>query len=145
MDELNKMAVQIKFLEEQIERLQSQLQLIETSIINLENTNITIENLKNIKEGEDILIPVGNVSFIKGKLTEKTIIINLGSDVFADVTIDSAKENIDSRIDDLRKAQQNVGASLQQYVNQMNQIKPKFQDLYNQMQQQQQGAPPPPS
>lgn len=145
LDELNKMAVQIKFLEEQIEKLQSQLQLIETSVVNLENTNMTIENLKTIDEGEDILIPVGNFSLIKGKLAEKTVIINLGSDTYADVTIERAKESIDSRLDDLKKTEQAITGRLQQFISQMNELRPRFQDLYTQLQQQQQGGPPPAS
>ncbi|MHA1299534.1 MAG: prefoldin subunit alpha [Candidatus Helarchaeota archaeon] len=146
IDDLNKMVVQVKFLEEQIERLQSQLQLIETSIFNLESTNVTIENIKTVKEGEDILIPIGNTSFLKGKVTDtKGLIINLGADIFADVTIEKAKENIDSRIDDLRKAQQSVGSRLQQFINQMNELRPKLQELYARIQSQQQGGPPPAS
>jgi len=146
IDDLNKMVVQVKFLEEQIERLQSQLQLIETSIFNLESTNATIENIKTVKEGEDILIPIGNTSFLKGKVTDtKGLIINLGADIFADVTIEKAKENIDSRIDDLRKAQQSVGSRLQQFINQMNELRPKLQELYARIQSQQQGGPPPAS
>ena len=145
MDELNKMALQIKFLEEQIERLQQQLQVIDSSIFNLENVNITIENIKTVKEGEEILIPVGNISFLKGKVIDtKSIIINLGSEVYADIPIESAKENIDSRIDELQKAQQAVGGRLQQYANQMEELRPRFQELYTLIQQQQgQGMPPP--
>ena len=146
MDELNKMALQIKFLEEQIERLQQQLQVIDSSIFNLENVNITIENIKTVKEGEEILIPVGNISFLKGKVIDtKSIIINLGSEVYADIPIESAKENIDNRIDELRRAQQAVGGRLQQFANQMEELRPRFQDLYTQIQQQQGLGPPPPS
>ena len=68
MNELNKMAVQIKFLEEQIERLRNQLQLIDNSIFNLENSNFTVENLKTVEEGQEILIPVGGVAYLKAKI-----------------------------------------------------------------------------
>ena len=143
MDELNKMAVQIKILEEQIEGLQGQIQLIENSILNLENSNFTVENMKTVEEGQEILIPIGGVAYIKAIVTDtKKLIINLGSDYFADVTIDIAKESIDKRINDLKESQQFVMGRLQQYANQMNEIRPKFQELYNKLQQQQLGAPP---
>ncbi len=146
MNDLNKMAIQIKFLEEQIERLQSQLQLIDTSIMNLENSNFTIENLKTVEEGQEILIPVGGVAYLKAKITDtKKLIINLGSDYFAEVTIANAKENIDSRINDLRQGQQALGGRLQAYANQMNELRPKFQELYSRLQQGQEPGPPPSS
>jgi len=45
MDELNRMAVQIRILEEQIGRLQSQIEVIQNSILTLETSNFTIENM----------------------------------------------------------------------------------------------------
>ena len=143
VDELNKMAIQIKYLEEQIERLTQQVQLIATSIINLENTNITVENIKTMEVGQEILIPTGNIAFLKGKIVNvNKIIINLGSDVFADVTIDSAKKIINNRLEDLQKTQTALRNRLQNNINKMNEIRPKFQELYTKLQGK---SPPPPS
>lgn len=66
---------QFQYLKEQRDALAENLGLISASLQNYMTTKATIENLKNIKEGEEILIPIGGSIIIKASIsnTEKIL------------------------------------------------------------------------
>ena len=75
------------------------LEIINTSYTNLLNTKNTIENLKNIKDGQEILVPVGGLINLKATITEPhEILLNISNDIIIKKNIDNSIEFIDKLI-----------------------------------------------
>ena len=91
---------QFQYLKEQRDALAQNLGLISASLQNYMTTKATIENLKNIKEGDEILVPIGGSIIIKASIsnTEK-ILTYVGQDVVVEKSIEDANQFIDTIIE----------------------------------------------
>ena len=60
---------QYRYLTEQREMFTRQLEILRASLGNLQNTKLTAENMRDLKEGEEILVPIGGMMNVKAKST----------------------------------------------------------------------------
>lgn len=135
LENLNRMAVQIRFYEEQLQQMQQQMQLLQGTLMNLEGVNFTIENLENVETEQEILLPVGNVARIRTKILDpKNIILNVGANVFIEKPTKDAVENVNKKIEDVKKAQEMIQKNMEQIMQQMEVLRPKFSELYQRLQ-----------
>ena len=116
---------QYRYLKEQRDMFQQQLEIINASLNNLMNTKATIENLKNVKEGEEILVPIGGLINLHATIKNpKKILFYVSQDVVIEKDLDSSIEFIDKiigqhneQIQFLRTQIQNVDMNLQKMSN----------------------------
>ena len=97
----NKQALlyQFKYLKDQRDMFANQLEFVNASLNNLMNTKVTTENLKNVKEGEEILVPIGGLLNIQATIKNPNKIqLYISQDVVIEKDIDSAIEFIDKII-----------------------------------------------
>ena len=112
---------QFKYLKDQRDMYASQLEIVNASLNNLMNTKATIENLKDVKEGEEILIPIGGLINIHATIKDpKKILFYIAQDVVIEKDLDSSIEFIDKIIGQhneqlqfLRTQIQNLDVNLQ--------------------------------
>jgi len=119
----NKQALlyQFKYLKDQRDMFANQLEFVNASLNNLMNTKVTTENLKNVKEGEEILVPIGGLLNIQATIKNPNKIqLYISQDVVIEKDIDSAIEFIDKIIGEhneqlqfLRNQIQNLDLNLQ--------------------------------
>ena len=97
----NKQALlyQFKYLKEQRDMFANQLEFVNVSLNNFRNTKETIENLKNVKEGEEILIPIGGLINIYATIKNpKKIQLYISQDIVIEKDLDSSIEFVDKII-----------------------------------------------
>lgn len=97
----NKQALiyQFRYLKEQRDMFVNQLEIVNASLNNLMNTKATTENLKNVKEGEEILVPIGGLINIHATIKDpKKILLYISQDVVIEKDLDSSIEFIDKII-----------------------------------------------
>ena len=97
----NKQALlyQFKYLKDQRDMFAQQLEFVNASLNNLMNTKVTTENLKNVKDGEEILVPIGGLLNIQATIKNPNKIqLYISQDVVIEKDIDSAIEFIDKII-----------------------------------------------
>ena len=97
----NKQALlyQFKYLKDQRDMFANQLEFVSASLSNLMNTKVTTENLKNVKEGEEILVPIGGLLNIQATIKNPNKIqLYISQDVVIEKDIDSSIEFIDKII-----------------------------------------------
>lgn len=97
----NKQALiyQFRYLKEQRDMFANQLEIVNASLNNLMNTKATTENLKNVKEGEEILVPIGGLINIHATIKDpKKILLYISQDVVIEKDLDSSIEFIDKII-----------------------------------------------
>jgi len=124
-DEINpqelylRISVALSQLQEQRDALQEQLELIYNNIETYEITKKTIENIKELKEGDEILLPLGNIALIKAKIVNpEEFIVNIGADIAlvknADDTIKYIEKNLELLNNTREKSEQDFRNILQE-------------------------------
>ncbi len=91
---------QFRYLREQRDMLASQLDFISASLRNLTNTKITVTNLKDLKEGEEILLPIGGIINVKATIKNpEKVLVFVNQDVVIEKDIDASIEFVDKLIE----------------------------------------------
>ncbi|MCK4405336.1 MAG: prefoldin subunit alpha [Hadesarchaea archaeon] len=87
------------------EALRQHLSLLAASLSELSMTLETIKTVKELKQGTDILVPMGSDSFITAKLaTTEKVITGLGADVAAERSSEDALKVLEARRMELEQA-----------------------------------------
>ncbi|MHA1273311.1 MAG: prefoldin subunit alpha [Promethearchaeota archaeon] len=128
---------QFQFLRQQQEMLENQLNIINVSLQNLMTTKTTLENLNDVKDGQEILIPVGGLINLKGTIGDtKKVLLYISQDVVVEKNIDDAINFINKLIEQHRE-------QLNYTSNQLKQTESALQNLAMAMQQASMGRGPP--
>lgn len=91
---------QFRYLREQRDMLASQLDFISASLRNLINTKTTVTNLKDLKGGEEILLPIGGIINVKATIKNpEKVLLFVNQDVVIEKDIDSSIEFVDKLIE----------------------------------------------
>ncbi len=98
--------------EQQIKQIQEHLELVEQNILEISSLSLGLEELKG-KNGSEILAPVGRGIFVKSKLIDDKLIVDVGSKKFASKSIEETKEVIKSQLSKLEEIKNNLQTSLE--------------------------------
>ena len=129
-EELRKLSVELRMLEQTAEALQSRLSMINAVATDLTYANMALENLDKEKENVELLVPIGGTSYIRAKLDNPDkIIVGLGAGVSAEKTRQEAKEIIKKRLEDLGKNQQAVQQQFVQVADRINLDRERFETM----------------
>ena len=91
---------QFRYLREQRDMLASQLDFISASLRNLINTKTTVANLKDLKDGEEILLPLGGIINVKATIKNpEKVLVFVNQDVVIEKDIDTSIEFVDKLIE----------------------------------------------
>lgn len=139
-EELRRLTVELRFLEQTAETIQSRLNMINAVITDLTYSSMTLEDLEKEKENADLLVPIGGSSYVKAKLgnTEK-LIVGIGAGVSVEKPLPEAKEVVKKRLDDLEKARQSLQQQFTQVVDKINEDRASVETQIAEMRE---GKPP---
>lgn len=130
MDEkkLQQKLIQVELLKEQTKQLQSQQVNFTNQLAELENTRISLSELKNTKEGNDILIPMGGGIYTSGKLGNvKKVLVDVGAGVAVNKNIAETTKYLEKQQKNLTEAMQKVDMELKKIDNETFQINQEIQ------------------
>ncbi len=113
-EELRKLSIEMRFLEQTAETLQQRITMLNAAITDLTYASMTLEGVEKEKENAELLVPIGGSSYIKVKLKESDkVVVGLGSGVSVEKTLAEAKGIVKERLEELEKtmvsAQQQFG------------------------------------
>ncbi len=129
-DELRRTATEYEVYANQLEQLERRIELVQNSISEIDLTKTTLEALKNRRSEDEFLSPIGSNSFIKAKfLDTNKVLMGLGANIVAEVTVDHAIEELSKRKTEFQKLYINLR-------NQMDQLKVKFNAVKTKLEQQ---------
>ena len=138
-DQLRKLFSELQMMRGTTETLQERLQMLQGAATDLSIALASVTGLKDAEEGAPILVPTGAGTFVNANLGDlSTIIVDIGSEVSVDMTLDKAEENMRDRLGELQNISASVQQQLQQVVSQMQ----VHQDVINRLGASIQGAPP---
>jgi len=112
-EELRKLSMEMRYLEQTAETLQQRMTMVNTAIADLTYANETLDSIEKEQENAEMLVPIGSSSYVKVKLADPNkIIISLGAGVSIEKTLPEAKVVLKERLDELEKV---MNAAQQQF------------------------------
>lgn len=129
-DKLQKVAVELRILEETANALQARGNLVNAALAELESCQRTLEGVRKEEEGASFLVPVGGGSYVKVKLeSPDTVIFGVGAGVTIERTTGESIEKVGNRIVDLKKARTTLQQQLNQVVGKIEDNRSTFHKL----------------
>ncbi|TFG30257.1 MAG: prefoldin subunit alpha [Promethearchaeota archaeon] len=89
-----------QYLKDQRDMFAGQLDLLNASLGNILNTKQTLENLKNVKENQEILVPIGGLANVRASIKDpQKVILYVNQDVAIEKNLDQSLEFIEKVIE----------------------------------------------
>ena len=119
-EQFRKVAYELQMMQGSAEMLQQRLGVLQSAAGDLGVAKKSIGSLKEVKEGDPILVPTGGGTFVKAHLGDlSNILVNVGADVSIEMGLDEADQDVSTRLEEVEKASQSVQEQLQQILGQM--------------------------
>jgi len=129
-EELRKIAVELRLLENTAENMQSRITFVNAAITELNYANLTLDGLEKEKTDTSLFVPIGGGSYIKAKLeSPDKIIFGVGAGVAIEKTFAEAKEKIKNRLDDMEKARSSMEQQMEQLLERIRVDRDRLQDI----------------
>jgi prefoldin alpha subunit len=120
-EELRKLTVEIRFLEQTAEALQSRANMINAVTTDLSYARMTLDGLEKEGEKSELLVPIGGTSYVRARLENPDkIIVGMGAGVSVEKTREEAKEIIKKRLEDLEKTRASIQQQFAQVAEKIN-------------------------
>lgn len=133
-EELRKLSVELRFLEQTAESIQSRINMINAVVTDLTYASMTLEGLEKEKENSELLVPIGGNSYIKAKLENPDkVVVGMGAGVSVEKTLQEAKEIIKKRLENLEKTRMSFQQQLAQVAERISGDREKFENLVAQL------------
>jgi len=114
---------QMQILDYQIKQLQKVMESIDTQLLEISNTAEALKEFEKLNGHDEILFPIANGIFAKGKLSDnKMLKINIGSNVSIDKSVVDTIKMMETQAKDIESYKIEVMAQLQQFIDKMNDL-----------------------
>ncbi|HLC48385.1 MAG TPA: prefoldin subunit alpha [Candidatus Norongarragalinales archaeon] len=101
-EELNRLAYEAQYLQQQAQEMQRQLQQAILVLNNIDATTKTIDGLTGVKE--DTFFQIGSDAFVKARPSPDMVLIDVGANVLIEKEPKDAKELLKTRKANMEKA-----------------------------------------
>ncbi|MBN1245774.1 prefoldin subunit alpha [Candidatus Bathyarchaeota archaeon] len=129
-EELNRLSIEMRFLEQTAETLQQRIGMINAAINDLNYANMTLEGMETEKDDAELLVPIGGSSYIKVKLANTgKVIVGMGAGVSVEKTLPEAKAIVKERLDDLEKTMMSAQQQFAQVAQRINAGRSRLESL----------------
>lgn len=129
-EELRRLSVEMRFLEQTAETLQQRIGMINAALTDMTYANATLEGIEQQKENVEMLVPIGGSSYVKVKLADPDkVIIGLGAGVSVEKTLTDAKADLKQRLDELEKTMNSAQTQFTQVAERINSSRARMESL----------------
>jgi len=129
-DVVRQLAAEIRLLEGSIGVLQSRLDIVRAAINEVTLAYNTLDGMKQVKEGEATLVPVGAGSYIRMQVADsKKMIMGIGAGVAMEKDVEGSVEELKGRLQELEKARTSIQQQLDQTATRYQQDREALEDL----------------
>ena len=119
--------IRLQLFDQQAQQLQQQYQAVEQAMIELGQLNLGLDDLKNSK-GKEIMAQFGRGIFLKGKILEEDLLVDVGGKNFVKKDIASTKKLIQEQIKKLQEIKDEIEEGLKKIGEEMTKMIEKTQE-----------------
>ena len=129
-DELRKLSVEMRFLEQTAETLQQRMSMMNAAITDLIYANMTLEGIEQEKKNAELLVPIGGSSYVKVKLANPDkVVVGMGASVSIEKTLPEAKAIVKERLEELEKTMRSAQQQFAQVAERVNAGRNRLESL----------------
>jgi prefoldin alpha subunit len=129
-EELRRLSIEIRYLEETAQALQSRISMLNAVIQDLAYANVTLESLEKNEAGSELLVPIGGSSYIKAKLDDPDkVIVGMGAGVSVEKTSQEAMGIVKKRLEGIGKNRASLQQRFSQVAQKIDEDRAKFEEL----------------
>jgi prefoldin alpha subunit len=129
-EELRKLSVEMRFLEQTAENLQQRISMINAAMTDLTYASMTLEDVEKEKEDVELLVPIGGSAYVKAKLADPDkVVVGLGAGVSIEKTLQEAKAIVKERLDELQKTMVSAQQQFAQVADRINADRDRLESL----------------
>ena len=129
-DLVRQLATEIRILEGSIGALQSRLDIVRAAINEVTLAFNTLEGLKNMKDGDSTLVPVGAGSYVRMQIADsKKLIMGIGAGAAMEKDVEISVGELKGRLEDLDKARTSIQQQLDQTANRYQQDRVALEEI----------------
>lgn len=126
--ELQRKILHFQLLQAHLQELQRRQEMLAERLAELARTRAAFEELKTVKAGDAAMVPLGGENFISGKITDtKSVLVSIGGGVAIRKSADGAAEILDSRINEMEKIADELGAEASATVSQLTRLQSELE------------------
>lgn len=97
-ESIRRLSAEYVLLRNLVQSLQERIELLNQLINNIEVTLNSLEGIKNLKEENEVLFPLGGIVYVKSKvLITNKVLINVGAGIVLEKNISEAMEYLRDR------------------------------------------------
>jgi len=120
-EELRKLSVEMRFLEQTAETLQQRISMMNAAMTDLAYASMTLDGIEQEKEDAALLVPIGGSAYIKVKLANPDkVVVGMGAGVSVEKTLPEAKEIVKERLGELEKTMRSAQQQFAQVAQRIN-------------------------
>lgn len=120
-EELQKLSVEMRLLEQTAEALQSRMGMVNAAANDLMYAQATLDGLEKEGDKSEVLVPIGGTSYVRAKLDNpEKVIVGMGAGVSVEKTREEAKEIIKKRLEDIDKTRKSIQQQYSQIAERIN-------------------------
>jgi len=120
-EELRKLSVEMRLLEQTAETYQSRINMLSAAMTDLTYANITLEGVEKERENAELLVPIGGSSYVRVKLANPDkVVVGMGAGVSIEKTLPEAKSTLKERLDELEKSMRSAQQQFAQIAERIN-------------------------
>lgn len=127
--DLQQKVLMYRILQSHLEQIRKEAELIERKYVEVEATRQFLEDLKNSTADTEILLPVGNGMFAKGKLTDRKLLMDIGAGILSRKAAADAESSVQSAKAEIEATVKKLNTEMQETVRKLNEIIPEIQRM----------------
>ena len=129
-EELRKLSVEMRFLEQTAENLQQRISMMNAAMTDLTYASMTLEDVEKEKEDAELLVPIGGSSYVKAKLANPDkVVVGMGAGVSVEKTLQEAKGIVKERLGELEKTMVSAQQQFAQVADRINADRDRLESL----------------
>jgi len=137
--EVQQKLVLYQMLGQRLEQINEQARVLEQRMLELETTRQALDDLKGLKEGNEVLIPLGSGCYTHGKTEDSGgLLCDLGAGIMVNKSPQEAKAVLDGKRIEIERLSETLQREAKDAVAKMNELGPELQEFL----QKSQGKPP---
>ena len=118
-----------QLMEKQMESMRQQIIMVEQRLVEIETSKAALQEISKLKPGNETLFPMGSGIYVKGTITGKSVMTEVGSSIMKEKPVASAIKYIENRRNDIEKVGMSLEKEIEKISMELQKMAPELQKM----------------